>query len=336
MADLEERQRKGSRFPVSLDDVRAAEKRIRPFIERTPLRSYPALDAAVGHRIRVLVKHENHNPTNAFKIRNGLSALTALSSEMRKRGVVSASTGNHGQGVAYAGKKLGISVTVIVPTGNNPDKNAAIKALGARLIEFGTIYDEAAAESERMARDEGLTLVHSTNNRDVIAGAATLTLEILEQAEDVDAMVVGVGGGSQSVGAVVVTSALRPSVRVFGVQASAAPAVYESWIAGAPCPPIPPRTLAEGIATAMSYEMTFPALCAGLAGFVTVSEDEILDATRLMINSTHNLAEPAGAVGLAGLFKLRQELEGKTVCVILSGSNLDANTLRRVVNITSS
>lgn len=322
-----------SKFPVSLEDVRAAEKRIRPFIDVTPLRSYPALDAAVGHRIRVLVKHENHNPTNAFKIRNGLSAMTALRSDQRKRGVVSGSTGNHGQGVAYAGMKLGIPVTVIVPTGNNPDKNAAITALGARLIEFGTIYDEAAAESERIARDEGLTLVHSTNNRDVIAGAGTLTLEVLEQADDLDAIVMAVGGGSQSVGALVVTSELRPSVRVFGAQASAAPAVYESWKAGAPSPPIPPRTLAEGIATAKTYKMTFRPLCDGLAGFVTVSDDEILDATRLMISSTHNLAEPAGAAGLAGLFKLRRELEGCSVCVILSGSNLDADTLRKVVRM---
>jgi threonine dehydratase len=322
-------------FPVSLDDVRAAEKRIRPFIERTPLRSYPSLDAAVGHGIRVLVKHENHQPTNAFKIRNGMSAMTALSPQQRERGVVSASTGNHGQGVAYAGKKLGIPVTVIVPTGNNPDKNAAIKALGARLIEFGTTYDEALAESERMARDDGVTLVHSTNNRDVIAGAGTLTLEVLEQADDLDAMVVAVGGGSQSVGAIVVTSELRPSVRVFGAQASAAPAIYESWKAGAPVAPIPSRTLAEGVSTSKSYEMTLPALCAGLAGFVTVSDDEILDATGLMIGSTHNLAEPAGSVGLAGLFKLRQELEDQTVCVILSGSNLDASTLRKVINFTS-
>jgi threonine dehydratase len=322
---------RNSTFAVSLDDVCAAEKRSRPFIERTPLRSYPALDAAVGHGIRVLVKHENHLPTNAFKIRNGLSAMTALSSHMRKRGVVSGSTGNHGQGVAYAGMKLGISVTVVVPNGNNPDKNAAVTALGARLIEYGTTYDDAAAESERISRDEGLTLVHSTNNRDVIAGAGTITLEVLEQTDDLDAMVIAVGGGSQAVGALAVLSELRPTVRVFAVGASGAPAVYESWKAGAPSPPIPPKTLAEGIATAKSYEMTLRSLCDGLDGFVTVSDDEIIDATRLMISSTHNLAEPAGAAGLAGLFKLRRELEGRSVCVILSGSNLDADTLRRVV-----
>ncbi|MDP9177188.1 MAG: pyridoxal-phosphate dependent enzyme [Gemmatimonadota bacterium] len=243
---------RGSAYPVSLDDVRAAEKRIRPFIDRTPLRSYPALDAAVGHGIHVLVKHENHQPTNAFKIRNGLAAMTALPSHLRERGVVCGSTGNHGQGVAYAGRELGIPVTVVVPAGNNPDKNAAMIALGARLIEHGTMYDEAAAESERVARDEGLTLVHSTNNHDVVAGAGTITLEVLEQAGNLDAMVFAVGGGSQTVGALAVLSELRPNVRVFGVQASGAPAVYESWKAGAPSPPIPPRTLADGIATKSS------------------------------------------------------------------------------------
>jgi threonine dehydratase len=124
---------------------------------------------------------------------------------------------------------------------------------------------------------------------------------------------------------------LRSNVRVFAVQSSGAPAVYESWKAGAPSPPIPSRSLAEGIATASSYEMTFRALCDGLAGFVTVTDGEIIDATRLMVGATHNLAEPAGAAGLAGLFKLRRELEGRSVCVILSGSNLDGDTLRKVV-----
>lgn len=319
-------------YPVSLDDVRAAEKRIRPFIDRTPLRSYPALDAAVGHGIRVFVKHENHQPTNAFKIRNGLSAMTALPVHMRERGVVCGSTGNHGQGVAYAGRELGIPVTVVVPAGNNPDKNAAMIALGARLIEHGTAYDDAAAESERIARDEGLTLVHSTNNRDVVAGAGTITLEVLDQADDLDAMVFAVGGGSQTVGALAVLSELRKNVRVFGVQASGAPAVYESWKAGGACPPIPPRTIADGIATAKTYQLTFGSLCDGLSGFVTVSEAEIIDAMRLILSGTHNLVEPAGAVGLAGVFKLREELEGQSVCVILTGSNLDADTLRKVVS----
>ena len=277
------------------------------------------------------MKHENHLPTNSFKVRNGVSALTALTVEQRRRGVVCGSRGNHGQGVAFGGAALGIPVTVVVPRGNNPDKNAAMRGFGARVLEVGANYDEAVAESERLAGMEGLTVIHSTNNREVIAGAGTLTLEVLEDTPRLDAMVIAVGGGSQAVGAMAVLAAERPEVAVYAVQASGAPAVFESWKARRPVGPIEPATMADGIATANSYPMTLPALCVGLRGFVTVSEDAILQATRLMIRATHNLSEPSGAVGLAGLQELGAELAGKTVCIILSGGNVDALSLQRIV-----
>ena len=315
-------------FPVDLARIREARARIRPFLDPSPVRSYGSLDDAVGHGIRVLVKHENHLPTNAFKVRNGLSALTALPMEARARGVVCGTRGNHGQGVAYAGLRLGIPVTVVVPYRNNPDKNTAITGMGARLIESGVTYDDAVAEADRIARADGLTVIHSTNNREVIAGAGTITLELLEQVEQLDAMVIGVGGGSQAVGALTVLASLRPQVRVFAVQAAGAPAVYRSWKARTPVGPVESETIADGVATAHSYEFTLGALCAGLADFVTVSDDEIIEATRLMMSTTHNLVEPSGAVGLAGLMRLRERLAGQSVGVILSGSNVDAETLR--------
>lgn len=318
-------------LPITFNDVLAARDRIAPHLRRTPLRAYPELDRAIGHDIRVLIKHENHHPTNSFKVRNGVSAVTALSAEQRSRGVVCGTRGNHGLGVAFAASALGIGVTVVVPRNNNPEKNAAIRGYGARLIEFGAHYDEAAAESERIAAEEGVTLLHSTNNRDVIAGAATLTLEILEEAPVLDAMVIAVGGGSQAVGALTVLASQRPEVKVYGVQAAGAPAVYESWKAGRPVPPITPQTIADGIATAGSFALTLSALIDGLAGFVTVSEGEIVEATRLMIRTTHNLAEPSGAVGLAGLSNLAAKLAGRTICVILSGSNAEAVSLRRIL-----
>ncbi len=292
-------------LPISIDDVYSARERIARFLSPTPLREYKELNDAVGGGIRVLVKHENHQPTNAFKIRNGLAAMTALDDDHRVRGVVSASTGNHGQGVAFAGRRLGVPVTIVVPRGNNPEKNLAIRSLGARIIECGEDYDEAVVESERLMREEGLTLVHSTNNTEVVAGAATITLEVLEQAEDLDAMVIAVGGGSQCVGAMTVIQAMRPDIAVYGVQAAGAPATYESWKAGHPVDRIPPHTIADGIATGVSYELTFPALRDGLTDFVLVSDDEIIDAMRIMIQRTHNLTEPAGATGLAGARKLR-------------------------------
>jgi threonine dehydratase len=320
-------------LPISIDDARAARRRIAPFLGATPLREYNALNDWIGGGIRILVKHENHQPTGAFKVRNGLAAITALDEDQRRRGVVCGTRGNHGQGVAFAGEKLGVPVTVVVPYDNNSEKNSAMRSLGARVIECGEDYDAAVAESERLSRDEGLTVIHSTNDTSVLAGAATITLEVLEQTETLDAMVIAVGGGSQAVGALTVLHALRPEVAVYAVQAEGAPAIYESWKAGAPVGRIVPRTIADGIATGVSYELTFPALRDGLAGFVLVTDDEIIDAMKAMIQCTHNLAEPAGTAGLAGARKLRKELDGKTVCVILSGANVDDVTLRSCLRV---
>src|SRR5881275_169886 len=187
-------------WPVTIADVLQARKRIREVLPVTPLRRYAPLDEAVGYGIRVFLKHENHQPTQAFKARNTLAALTALGAEERKRGVIGASRGNHGQGLAWAGQLLGIPVVICVPRLNNPEKNAAMRGFGAELIEQGDDYDAAVQVADRLVRERGMTLVHSTNHRQVIAGAGTLTLEMLEQQPDLDALVLAVGGGSQSVG----------------------------------------------------------------------------------------------------------------------------------------
>ncbi len=318
-------------WPITLADVRAARERIADHLTPTPVRAYAALDEAVGHDIHVLVKHENHNPTNSFKARNGLSAVSALSAAERRRGVTSATRGNHGQGVAWAGALLDTPVTIYVPQGNNPEKNEAMRGLGAELVEVGRDYDEALAAVEEAIRQRGLTLVHPTNNPFVLAGAATITLELLEQGAAPDAMVIAVGGGSQTVGALTVLRELRPETRVYAVQAEGASAIYQSWKAGRPLTTPAADTFADGVATRATYEMTFPTLCEGLTGFVTVTDGEIAEAMRLLMRTTHNLVEPAGAVGLAGLVKLREQLAGKRVVVILTGSNVDAATLRQVI-----
>src|SRR5262245_47866817 len=211
-------------WPITLDDIYAARTRIAPYIQPTPLRHYPELG--------VLVKHENHLPTNAFKARNTLSFMTALPAEQRARGVVAATRGNHGAGLAWAGAQLGVPVVICVPHGNNPEKNAAIRGHGAELVEAGRDYDEAVEVAQRLVRERGLVMAHSTNDANVIAGAATLSAELCEQADRLDAMVVAVGGGSQAVGALVATRALRPGVEVFGVQATGASAIHDSWHAG--------------------------------------------------------------------------------------------------------
>jgi threonine dehydratase len=320
-----------SLWPIDADDVRAAQKRLAPHLPPTALRRYAALDAAVGSGITVLVKHENHQPTNSFKVRNGLAALTALDEGTRRRGVVAATRGNHGQGVAWAGQLLGAPVTICVPRGNNPEKNEAMRGFGATLIEEGKDYDEAVEVAKRLVRERGLRLVHSTNEREVIAGAGTVTLEIVEAAPRLDAMVVAVGGGSLAVGALTVLRALRPGVAVYGVQAAGAPAIHDAWH-GRPRPdPGVPDTFADGLATRSTYDLTFPALRAGLADFLALEDARFAEALRLLLRTTHNLVEGAGAAGLAGLLALRPQLAGQTVAIVLTGANIDAETLRRVI-----
>jgi threonine dehydratase len=276
------------------------------------------------------VKHENFQPTGSFKVRNGLAFMTALPDEARVKGVVAATRGNHGLGIAYAGRAFGVPVTVCVPLGNNPDKNAGMRALGARLIEEGRDYDESVEVAERIVREEGATLAHSTNHPEIIAGAGTLTREVLEQEPEIDAMVIAVGGGSQAVGAITVLGALKPGVKVYGVQAAGASAAHDSWHARKPVRTERAETIADGLATRSSYELTFPVLLDGLADFVTVTDDEIVEAMRLLLRTTHTLVEPAGAAGLAGLLKLAPELTGQRVAIVLSGANVDSATLRTV------
>lgn len=318
--------------PISMQDVLEAHARLRPHLAVTPCMSHPLLDHAVGAGVQVWVKHENHQPTGAFKVRNALSALTALPPEDRQRGVAAATRGNHGAGLAYAGRKLGVPVTVVVPQGNNPEKNALIKGLGATLVELGRDYDEAANAARVIIQRDRLTAIHSTNNPHVLAGAATLFLEMLEQAPDLDAVVVSVGGGSQAVGAMTVAAGLLPGLEIYAVQAEGAPATHDSWHARAPRTTETAITMADGLATRSTYELTFPALLEGLEDFVTVSEPELAAAVRILIKTTHNLVEPAGAAGLAGLMKLRARLAGKRVGIVLSGGNVDSDTLTRILN----
>jgi len=319
-------------WPIAFADVLAAEGRIRARIAETPLRRYAPLDEEVGRGIAVRVKHENHAPTNSFKARNALSVMTLLSENERGRGVVAATRGNHGLGVAWAGALLGVPVTICVPHGNNPEKNAGMRGYGAELIEDGRDYDASVAVAERLVRERGLRLVHSTNDPGVIAGAATLTLEILRAEPELDALVVSVGGGSQAVGALTVARTLKPGLAVYGVQAAGAPAAHDSWHAGHPVQSASANTFADGLATRSTYALTFAALRAGLADFVTVTEGEIAAAVRLLLRTTHNLAEGAGAAGLAGLMALRDRLAGRRVGIVISGGNIDRATLARVVN----
>jgi threonine dehydratase len=317
--------------PIRIDDILAARERLAPYLAPTPLRNHPTLDAALPG-LTLFVKHENVQPTGSFKVRNGLATITALDSAQRSAGVVGATTGNHGLGLAFAGRQLGVPVTICVPRGNNPEKNAALRAWGAAVIEEGADYDEAVSVAQRVVQDEGRTLAHSTNNPNVLAGAGTMSLEIMEQASELDVLLIAVGGGSQAVGAIIVARALRPGLEVIGVQAAGASAAHDGWHARAPRRTERAATFAEGVATRSTYDLTFPSLLEGLTDFITVTDAEIADAVRLIISSTHHLVEGAGAMGVAAARKLAPGLQGQRVGVIFCGGNLDSAVLRRILN----
>jgi threonine dehydratase len=307
--------------PVTISDIVAAAARLRPFLSPTPVRRYARLDALVGHGITVHLKHENHQPTQSFKVRNGLSALTALGPAERARGVIAATTGNHGLGLAYAGAQLGVRVTIVVPQGNNPSKNASVRALGAELIEAGAAYDEAVRACEALAAERGATLVHSTNDATVLAGAGTMSLEFLQQVPQLDALVIATGGGSQAVGAIVVARALHPALRVYAVQRAEGSEQNDSWDRGERLTGQRIATFAEGIATGGAYAMTFDTLRAGLSDFIAVPDTAIATAMEQLADCTGNQAEGAGAAGLAGAAALGARLAGQQVGVSLGGGN---------------
>src|SRR5579863_1594236 len=302
-----------------LADVLAARQRIAPYLQPTPLYRYPALDAMTGAQVRV--KHENHQPVGAFKVRGGVNLVSQLSAEERRRGVIAASTGNHGQSVAYAADLFGVRAVICMPEQSNPVKVESMRALGAEVVFHGRDFDEARVYCEQEAARHGYRYIHSGDEPDLIAGVATYTLEILEARPDTEAIVVPVGGGSGAAGACVAAKAVRPSVEVIGVQSQAAPAAFRSWQAGT-LVTAGNSTFAEGLATGSAFQLPQRIMREQLDDFVLVSDDALKAATRLMIEKTRNLVEPAGAAALAAVLAAPGRFAGRTVAVVCSGGNL--------------
>jgi threonine dehydratase len=302
-----------------LADVLAARQRIAPYLRPTPLYRYPALDALTG--AQVWVKHENHQPVGAFKVRGGVNLVSQLSADERRRGVIAASTGNHGQSVAYAADLFGVRATICMPERANPVKVESMQALGAQVVFFGRDFDEAREHCEQLAAEHGYRYIHSGNEPLIVAGVATYALEILETRPDLEAIVVPVGGGSGAAGVCVVTKAVRPSIEVIGVQSEAAPAAYRSWRASELLEDAN-STFAEGLATRTAFELPQRILQESLDDFVLVSEEALKAATRLMIEKTRNLVEPAGAAALAVVLGAPGRFAGRKVAVVCSGGNI--------------
>jgi threonine dehydratase len=312
-------------------DVLLARRQIRPHLPRTPLHRYPALDDLIG--TQVYVKHENYQPVGAFKVRGGINLIAQLSPAERERGVITASTGNHGQSVAFAARRFGVTARIVVPEGANPGKVAAIRGMGAEVIVHGAAFDDARLHCEALAREHGYRYIHSGDEPLLIAGVATETLEMLEDEPDLQVMIVPIGGGSGAAGACIVARAIAPHVRVVGVQAAASPAAYESW---RQCRLVeaPNRTFAEGLATGTPFALPQAILWQALDDFVLLEEDEILQAMVWMIERAHTLAEAAGAAPLAAAYRLRDRLRGQKVGLVCSGGNTSLEHLRRALNVT--
>jgi threonine dehydratase len=290
---------------------------------------HPLLDEATG--MNLWVKHENHNPTGAFKIRGGINLVSTLTPEERARGIVTASTGNHGQSIAFASRLNGVACTVFVPDGNNPEKNAAMRAFGAQVEEGGCDFDEARGRCEQRARETGARYVHSANEPLLIAGVATYALELFEALPDADVVLVPIGGGSGACGLVTVRHAIGSKARIIGVGAANASALERSWRGPERVVGESADTFAEGIATRVTFDLTFGILKQHLDDFVLLSEAELAAGVRLALCATHNLAEGAGSASLAGATKMADALRGQRVVCVMSGGNLDQAKLRWVL-----
>lgn len=316
--------------PPTLNDIYQARARIARHIQPTALLRHPLLDAATG--VETWVKHENHNPTGAFKVRGGLNLVAALSADEKERGIVTASTGNHGQSLGLACKLHGVECTVFVPEGNNPEKNAAIRAYGATLEEGGKDFDEARERCETRAAATGARYVHSANEPMLIAGVGTYALEIFERLPDVDTIFVPIGGGSGACGLITVRNALGSRARIVGVGAVNADAVARSWRGSERVVGSSAGTFAEGMATRVTFDLTFGILKQHLDDFVLLTEDELAGGVRMAMQTTHNLVEGAGAGAIAAAHKLRDQLRGQKVVAIMSGGNIDQAKLKWILN----
>lgn len=315
--------------PPTLNDIYEARSRVAPHVPESPLARHPLLDREAG--LEIWVKHENHNPTGAFKVRGGINLVSALAPAERARGIATASTGNHGQSIALASRIHETPCRVFVPVGNNPEKNAAMRAFGATVDEGGRDFDEARERCEAHVAATGARYVHSANEPMLIAGVGTYALEIFERLPEVDVVFVPIGGGSGACGLITVRNALASKARIIGVGAANADAVARSWRGPERVIGTSADTIAEGMATRVTFDLTFGILKKYLDDFVLLTEDELAEAVRIALRTTHNLAEAAGAASLAAAIRMRDQLAGKRVVCVMSGANLDQGKLKLIL-----
>ena len=295
----------------------------------TPAHVWPLLSERLG--TSVVVKHENHTPTGAFKVRGGLTYVDRLKRERPEtHGLISATRGNHGQSIAFAGQRHGLPVTIYVPHGNSVEKNRAMRAFGGDLVEHGDDFQEAREEAYRRAEREGLHMVPAFHPN-VVLGVATYALELFRAAPDLDTLYVPIGQGSGICGCILVRDLLGLSTEIVGVQSTLAPSYALSFAAGTVVNTNSSNTLADGMATRNPDAEALAIIRKGASRIVQVTDDEIAGAIRALWTDTHNLAEGAGAAPLAAALQEKNKLRGKHVGLVLSGGNIDFDLFRRWV-----
>ncbi len=308
-----------------LKDVYAARKVIAHYLKPTPLIFARRLSNMLG--CQIYLKLENLQPTRAFKVRGGIYYMEKMKQEALSRGVIAASTGNHAQSIAYAGSMFGVQVKIVMPKGVPELKAEAVRDLGAEVISQGTYYEEAREHAERLASEKKYLYIHSSNEPLLHEGVATMHLEVLEEQPDIDVIINQIGGGSGASGACIVYKTLDPRIKVIGVQAEGAPAFYHSWKDGVLRQTEGVKTTAEGLATAQAYELPLKILREKIDDVILVSDEEMRRAVKTLFLTTGQVAELSGAASTAGAFKIKSQLSGKKVAIMLTGGNIQLEQL---------
>jgi threonine dehydratase len=313
----------------NLNQLEHAHQIVGGAVPPTPAHAWPLLSERLG--ASVVVKHENHTPAGAFKVRGGLVYVERLKREHpQTHGLITATRGNHGQSVAFAGRRHGLPVTIYVPHGNSVEKNRAMAAFGANLVEYGEDFQAAREEAYRVAQRDGLNMVPSFH-RDIVLGVATYVLELLRTAPDLDVLYVPIGQGSGICGCILVRDLLGLKTEIVGVQSTGAPSYALSFAAGTVVSTNSSNTLADGMATRVPDADALDIIRKGASHIVQVTDDEVASAIRALWTDTHNLAEGAGAAALAAALQEKPKLRGKRVGLVLSGGNIDFDLFRRWV-----
>jgi threonine dehydratase len=312
----------------TFQDVLRARRTISPYLQPTPMHNYPALDQMLG--ATVYVKHENYQPIGAFKVRGGINLMSQLSETERAAGVVTASTGNHGQSIAYAARLFGVQANIVVPEGANAVKVAAMESLGATVIFNGRDFNEAKDHCEHLAQTKGMRYISSGDEPLLIAGVGTHTLEILEAQPDIEMIFVPIGGGSGAAGACIAAKAINPAIQVIGVQAEKAPSAYLTWKNRVATESFI-ETAAEGLQTRAPFMMPQHILWDKLDDFVLVNDEMMMESVRIYLEKAKTLAELAGAAPLAAAMGMLDTIKGKKIALILSGGNITPDKLRLVL-----